>query len=39
LLADFGWATVNAVLFPTVLVAALSLGWLRWRDRAQAAAV
>ena len=27
LLADFGWNAVNAVIFPTVLVAAALLAW------------
>jgi predicted MFS family arabinose efflux permease len=36
LLADFGWQTVNVVIFPTILVAAVMLGWLRLRRQAEA---
>jgi predicted MFS family arabinose efflux permease len=34
LLEDFGWAAINAVIFPTVLVAAAMLVWLVMRQRA-----
>jgi MFS family permease len=37
MLEDFGWTTVNAVIFPTVFVAAVMLIWLSLRDRAAAA--
>ncbi len=33
LLAAFGWQTINAVVFPTVLAAAALMIWLRLRDR------
>ena len=33
LLARFGWAAVNAVIFPTVFVAGAMLGWLKWHER------
>jgi predicted MFS family arabinose efflux permease len=33
LLADFGWAIVNAVIFPTVLIAGAMLLWLWARER------
>jgi predicted MFS family arabinose efflux permease len=33
LLADFGWATINEVIFPTVLIAAALLLWLGARER------
>ena len=36
LLADFGWQTVNAVIFPTILVAAVLLAWLKLRRPAEA---
>ncbi len=36
LLALFGWATVNAVVYPVVLTAAALLLWLTWRERARA---
>ena len=39
LLADFGWAAVNAVLFPTIVAAGALLLWLIMRERARAAAV
>jgi predicted MFS family arabinose efflux permease len=38
LLADFGWPTVNAVVFPTVFIAGALLAWLALRGRAEAAA-
>jgi predicted MFS family arabinose efflux permease len=31
LLADFGWATLNTVIFPMILVAAALLLWFNWR--------
>ena len=37
LLASFGWAAVNYVLFPTILAAGLLLGWRTWRGRPAAA--
>jgi len=37
LLARFGWATVNEVIFPTVFLAGALLLWLRLRQRTQAA--
>ncbi len=36
LLAVYGWATVNAVVFPVVLAAAALLIWLALRERAEA---
>ncbi len=36
MLADFGWQTVNAVIFPTILVAAVLLAWLKLRRQAEA---
>ena len=36
LLADFGWQTVNVVIFPTILVAAVLLAWLKLRRQAEA---
>ena len=33
LLASFGWTTVNYVVFPTILAAALLLTWRKLRDR------
>jgi predicted MFS family arabinose efflux permease len=33
LLAYFGWAAVNEVVFPVVLAAAALLLWLAWRER------
>ena len=33
LLAGFGWAAVNYVVFPTILAAAALLIWRKWRDR------
>jgi MFS family permease len=33
LLDKFGWTAVNGVVLPTVLVAALMLGWLKLRER------
>jgi MFS family permease len=36
LLADFGWPIVNAVIFPTVLIAGTMLLWLWARERAEA---
>ena len=38
LLAYFGWASVNAVIFPTVAIAFVLLGWLALRLRAERAA-
>ncbi len=38
LLAAFGWASVNAVIFPTVAIAFGLLGWLALRLRAERAA-
>ena len=38
LLVDFGWAVLNAVIFPTVFVAAALLAWLYLRGRAALAA-
>jgi MFS family permease len=38
LLAYFGWATLNMVVFPIILAAGVMLLWLFMRDRAQAAA-
>lgn len=37
LLARFGWATVNEVIFPAVLVAGASLAWLSVRGRIKTA--
>jgi predicted MFS family arabinose efflux permease len=34
LLAGFGWAAVNYVVFPTILAAAVLLIWRKWLDRA-----
>jgi predicted MFS family arabinose efflux permease len=31
LLADFGWATLNTVIYPLIFVAAALLVWLNWR--------
>lgn len=39
LLALFGWNAINAVIFPTIAVAAVLLGWLVWQRRAVARAV
>jgi predicted MFS family arabinose efflux permease len=39
LLDYFGWATVNAVIFPTMLLAGGMLVWLWARERAEASAV
>jgi MFS family permease len=33
LLASFGWTAVNYVVFPTILAAALLLGWRKLQDR------
>ncbi len=38
LLAAFGWASVNAVIFPTVAIAAALLIWLTLRNRRERAA-
>ena len=38
LLVDFGWQTVNAVIFPTIFVAGALLTWLVARERADVAA-
>ncbi|MEJ2377329.1 MAG: MFS transporter, partial [Pseudolabrys sp.] len=38
LLAAFGWGAINAVLFPTVAIAAALLAWLGLRDRREARA-
>jgi predicted MFS family arabinose efflux permease len=38
LLVDFGWQVLNAVIFPTVFLAAALLAWLSLRNRATAAA-
>ena len=35
MLAAFGWATINAVIFPTVLIAAALLIWHAMRRRAR----
>ncbi len=35
LLAHFGWATVNAVIFPTIFLAGAMLVWLALRNRAE----
>ena len=32
-LAMYGWATVNEIVFPVVLTAAMLLGWLTLRQR------
>ena len=37
ILATLGWVAVNLVIFPSVLIAALLLGWLIVRDRTRAA--
>ena len=37
LLASFGWAAVNYVVFPTILAAAMLLAWRSLRDRQVAA--
>jgi MFS family permease len=37
LLASFGWAAVNYVVFPTILAAAVLLAWRKLRDRPVAA--
>ncbi|MFA6267200.1 MAG: hypothetical protein WC670_15970 [Pseudolabrys sp.] len=37
-LALFGWATLNELVFPVVMVAVVLLGWLVLRNRAEAAA-
>jgi MFS family permease len=37
LLASFGWAAVNYVVFPTILAAAVLLAWRKLRDRLVAA--
>jgi MFS family permease len=39
LLAHFGWAEVNAVIFPTIFIAGALLAWLAARNRAARAAV
>jgi predicted MFS family arabinose efflux permease len=39
LLAAFGWATINVVIFPTVAIAAALLIWLSLRTRREAKAV
>jgi MFS family permease len=39
LLADFGWSAINVVIFPTIAVAGVLLGWLVWQNWANAAAV
>ncbi len=36
LLAQFGWQTVNEVIFPTIFVAAVLLAWLSLHKRAEA---
>jgi MFS family permease len=36
LLAHFGWAAVNEVVFPVVLAAGALLLWLQWKERAAA---
>jgi len=33
LLANFGWAVINEVIFPTIFVAGVLLGWLALRPR------
>jgi predicted MFS family arabinose efflux permease len=33
LLERVGWAAVNDVVLPTVIVAGAMLAWLRWRER------
>ena len=38
LLVDFGWQTVNAVIFPTIFVAGALLVWLSLRGRVEAVA-
>ena len=38
LLADFGWPVLNAVIFPTVVIAGALLVWHSLRGRAEAAA-
>ena len=38
ILAAFGWASINAVLFPTVAIAAALLIWLALRNRREAEA-
>ena len=39
LLEYFGWATINAVIFPTIFLAGAMLAWLSLRKRERAAAV
>ena len=39
LLEYFGWATINAVIFPTIFVAGAMLAWLSLRKRAAGAAI
>jgi hypothetical protein len=38
LLANFGWAVINEVIFPTTFVAGVLLAWLALRSRAAASA-
>jgi hypothetical protein len=33
LLERVGWAAVNDVVLPTVIVAGAMLAWLKWRER------
>lgn len=37
LLAQFGWVTVNEVIFPAVFIAGALLAWLTLRERAKTA--
>ena len=37
LLANYGWATVNLIVFPPVLAVFALLGWLAWSGRLRAA--
>src|SRR5207244_1236825 len=37
LLASFGWATVNEVVLPVILVTSALLMWLGWRERVRLA--
>jgi len=39
LLAHFGWAEINVVIFPIIFIAGAMLAWLAARDRAAQAAV
>jgi hypothetical protein len=39
LLAQFGWSAINTVIFPTIALAGVLLGWLVWQKRSAAAAV